>query len=138
MDLPCFYELFRAYFYDRREFLMDNYRNPERYVRIWFYDARWGNLWVPAGTDLKTYLEGATLLEVNTPGENFLGWYVDDTPLEQIGIVSEDLSVRGYYEEIRAAEETGWAWRNEIGLVLVFAGLALGIFLFECKRMRRK
>ncbi len=137
-DLPEFYEMFRSFFYDRREFLIDYYRDPENYVCIWFYDARWGNFWVPVGTDLKAYLDGATILDVKTPGENFLGWYVDDTPLEQIGIVTGDVSVRGYHEEIQTIEETGRTWQNEIALVLIFAGMALGIFLSACKRMRWK
>lgn len=127
-DLAGFYDLFREYFYARRDFLLDYYQHPENYCYVRFYDARWGNLFLPVGTDLRAYLDGATILDVKVPGERFLGWYVDDTPLEEIGVITENVTVRGFYEEIDDEESLIYKWRLEIGIVAVFGLTALGVF----------
>lgn len=138
-ELPGFYDLFRNFFYDRRAFLIDFYRNPGNYRCLRFYDARWGNLFVPLGTDLQDYLEGATILDVNVPGEEFLGWYIwGEYPLAEAGILEEDLSVRGYYAEMEPQENLLWQVLPEIGIVLSFVCLALGIFLKSCAAWKVK
>lgn len=127
-DLKGFYELFREFFWARRAFLLDYYTSPENYCQVWFYDARWGNLFVPRGTDLGEFLAGATLLDVQTPGERFLGWYVNETtPLEEVTVIWEDVAVRGFYEE--EAPEEGLLSRLwlEIGIAAVFGLVALAV-----------
>lgn len=138
-DLKGFYDLFRAFFYDRRAFLLDYFQFPENYCCVWFYDARWGNLFVPVGTDLAEYLDGATILDVDVPGERFLGWYVDETtPLEEVGAIWEDVAVRGYYEEIQSEESLLYRLRLEIGVVAVFGLVALTVFLKSWRVSKRR
>ena len=137
-DLEGFYALFREFFYDRRDFLLDYFAHPENYCYVWFYDARWGNLFVPLGTDLAQYLEGATILDVKVPGERFLGWYVGDTPLEEIGPIWEEVAVRGYYEELPSEVSYLSRLRLEIGLAAVFALVALTVLWKSWPTQKRR
>ncbi len=138
-DLEGFYGLFRDYFYQRRPFLIDYFRNREDYCYVRFYGYQWAFLFVPRGADLHDYIDGATILDVKTPGENFLGWYTEDgRPLEEVGTVTESISIIGYYEEIETARDYVWTRWLDIVIVLAFGSLALGLFLSEMKRLGKK
>lgn len=138
-DLPGFLDLFRSYFPQRRAFLTDYFRSPEDYCSVRLYDARSAHFYVPKGTDLGTFLEGATVLDVRTPGEKFLGWYLEDdrTP-DEVGAVTEDISIRGYYEELTTQSQKLSSYWVELGVVAAFGVVALAVFAAACRGLRRK
>ncbi len=138
-DLEGFLDVFTDYFRQRRALLTGYYRNPDDYRCVHFFGARWGNLIIPCGDNLQDYLQDATILDVNIPGERFLGWATEKgKPVHEIGMVDKDYVLIGEYEELESSEswlETAW---KEIVIVGAFAVTALGLFLIECKHIRKK
>ena len=137
-ELEGFYDLFRTYFYQRRDFLVNYYTHWWDYSHLHFYGIRWGNLIFPNGANLWDCLEGATILDVNVPGEKFLGWYLGDTPLEEVAVMPEWGEVQGYSEVIERSYTSEPFWWLRFAVTAAFGAMTLGLFLVARKDWRKK
>ncbi len=98
-------EQFRTYFPNRLEFLLEFFSHIEDYLLVSFqyqspalnFPARF-MLVLPKGSDLRVFHEDILNSTETFRGENFQGWYTEDgTPLEEIGILTEDLRLTGIF-----------------------------------------
>jgi len=114
-DLPDYIPYYRAYFPERRTFLIDYLSDMDAYCKVEFsakFDItysptpEYANFMVSKGENLEDYIEGANILRTDRrPGRDFSGWYTEDgTSVYDIGKVTEDLAFSGEWT-IKEAED---------------------------------
>lgn len=90
--------MFNQYFPQRRQFLMDYFRNWEDYCVVRFVGYNDGNLCVPRGADLGPYVEQAAM--VGQPGQGPDHWETESGQrLETVETVEEDMVFYAGYSE---------------------------------------
>lgn len=137
-ELDGFYDLFRTYFYQRRDFLLNYHTHWWDYSYLHFYGIRWGNLIFPNGINPWDYLEDASILDVKIPGEKFLGWYLGETPLEEVTVMPEWGEVQGYSESVNGSLPSEPFWWLIFAVPAAFGGMAMGLFLTARKDWKKK
>lgn len=137
-ELDGFYDLFRTYFYQRRDFLLNYHTHWWDYSYLHFYGIRWGNLILPNGVNPWDYLKDASILDVNVPGEKFLGWYLGETPLEEVTVMPEWGEVQGYSESENGSLPSEPFWWLIFAVPAAFGGMAMGLFLTARKDWKKK
>lgn len=137
-ELDGFYDLFRTYFYQRRDFLLNYHTHWWDYSYLHFYGIRWGNLILPNGVNPWDYLKDASILDVNVPGEKFLGWYLGETPLEEVTVMPEWGEVQGYSESVNGSLPSEPFWWLIFAVPAAFGGMAMGLFLTARKDWKKK
>ena len=137
-ELDGFYDLFRTYFYQRRDFLLNYHTHWWDYSYLHFYGIRWGNLIFPNGVNPWDYLKDASILDVKVSGEKFLGWYLGETPLEEVTVMPEWGEVQGYSESVNGSLPSEPFWWLIFAVPAAFGGMAMGLFLTARKDWKKK
>ncbi len=106
-ELSQFQALFREYYPRRIAFLLDYWTNPESFVKITLRRSEQEsvglfpyqyNYFFPKGTILSDYESQILRATPDYADWEFLGWYSDSgIPLEEIGPVTEELTLIGVY-----------------------------------------
>ncbi len=100
------FDSFHIFFENRRAFLLEYFSYPEDYRQLHLkYNVcgEIGNasfqLVVPAGSTFQEWTEAIYTSTASYLAEGFRGWFAEDgTPLEELGIVTEDTTLYGIFD----------------------------------------